>query len=125
MNQEELEGRTLQFSKNLIGVVQKLPKNLINYKLTSQVISSGTSIGANYREANASESEKDFKHKMNISFKEAKETRYWLDLLIFANPGHINELTPIRQESDELTRIFGKVVWTCKRNEKCKMKNVK
>ena len=116
MNQEELERRTLEFSKNLIKVLQKLPKNLINNKLIGQVISSGTSIGANYREANAAESPKDFKHKMNISFKEAKETRYWLDILIFANPAYTNDLSPLRQESDEFTRIFGKAVYTCKKS---------
>ena len=117
MNQEELERRTLEFSKNLIKALQELPKNLINYKLSSQVIDSGTSIGANYREANSAESKKDFKHKMNISFKESKETRYWLDILIFANPNHSDALLPLRQESDEFTRIFGKAVYSCKKIE--------
>jgi four helix bundle protein len=125
MNQEELEKRTLEFSKNLIKTVQQLPNNQVNYKIGGQVIDSGTSIGANYREANAAESSKDFKHKINISFKEAKETRYWLDLLIFANSNNIDDLSPLRQESDEFTRIFGKIVYSCKQNEKCKMKNVK
>ena len=123
MNREELERRTLEFSKNLIRVLNKLPKNLINNKLIPQAVSSGTSIGANYREANASESEKDFKHKINISFKEAKETKYWLDILISANPTYIKELTPLRQESDELSRIFGKAVSTC--NAKCKIQECK
>jgi len=121
MDQIELERRTLEFSKNLIRAILKLPKNLINYKLSSQVINSGTSIGANYMEANSAESSKDFQHKINISYKEAKETRYWLDLLIFANPNYLNDLSPLRQESDEFTKIFGKTVWSCKRNEKCKI----
>jgi len=118
MNRDELEKRTLEFSKNLIRVLLKLPRNLINDRLIGQAISSGTSIGANYIEANASESEKDFKHKINISFKEAKETRYWLDIIISANPMLINELSPLRQESDELSRIFGKAVTTCRLNAK-------
>jgi len=118
MNREELERRTLEFSNNLIQVLNKLPRNLINNKLIPQAVSSGTSIGANYREANASESEKDFKHKMNISFKEAKETKYWLDVLISANPTHAGQLRPLRQESDELSRIFGKAVSTCRQNAK-------
>jgi four helix bundle protein len=86
--------------------------------LSGQLIDSATSIGANYREANSAESGKDFQHKINISFKEAKETRYWLDLLIFANPKYSNDLSPLRQESDEFTKIFGKVVWSCRRKEK-------
>jgi len=118
MNREELERRTLEFSKNLVKVLQKLPKNLINDKLVGQAISSGTSIGANYIEANASESEKDFKHKINIFFKEAKETRYWLDIIISTNPIFISELSPLKQESDEFSRIFGKAVTTCRLNAK-------
>ena len=110
----------MEFGKNLIRVVAKLPKCPINDRLTGQVISSGTSIGANYREANSAESEKDFKHKMNLSFKEAKETRYWLDLIIYYNPSFVSDLAPVRRESDELTRIFGSAVYSCKRNEKLK-----
>lgn len=116
MNREELEKRTLEFSKNLIRALQQLPKNLINDKLIGQVIGSGTSVGANYREANASESERDFKHKLNISFKEAKETNFWLDNLMAANPGSSNDLLPLYRESDELLRIFGKAVTTCRKN---------
>lgn len=125
MNKEELERRTLEFSKNLVKELQKLPKGIINNKLISQAVSSGTSIGANYREANASESPKDFKHKMNISFKEAKETRYWLDILISTNPIYSNNLLPLRQESDELSRIFGKAVTSCRENAKSEMRNAK
>ena len=47
MNKEELEERTLEFSKNLIKVINKLPKNLVNNRVSGQVIDSGTSIGAN------------------------------------------------------------------------------
>ncbi len=124
MNREELEKRTLEFSKNLIKVLRQLPRDLINNKLISQSISAGTSIGANYREANASESPRDFKHKINISFKEAKEARYFLDLLISANPDFNNLLSPLRKESDEFARIFGKAVTTYRQNAKLK-KNAK
>ncbi len=116
MNRDELEERILTFSKNLITILGKLPKNMINNRLIDQVVRSGTSIGANYREANAGESPRDFKHKINISFKEAKETRYWLDILVASNSNFKQSLLPIRQESDELARIFGKAVSTCKQN---------
>ena len=86
MNREELEERTLTFSIQLIKVLKKLPKDIFNNKIIGQLIDFGTSIGVNYREANAGESPKDFKHKMNISFKEAKETRYWLDVLNICEP---------------------------------------
>ncbi|MBN2086966.1 four helix bundle protein [Candidatus Peregrinibacteria bacterium] len=117
MNKIELEERTLKFSKNLISIIKLLPRNQINYKLSGQAIGSGTSIGANYREANAAESKKDFKHKINIVLKEAKETKYWLELIMHANYNlDINNLADLFKESDELMRIFGKVVATCTAN---------
>ncbi len=123
MTKEELEDRTLKFSNSLIKVLSKLPRDLINSRIISQVTSSGTSIGANYREANASESEKDFKHKMNLSFKEAKETKYWLDILLSKNLEFRDDLMLLRNEADELSRIFGKAVSTCRRN--AELKNAK
>lgn len=125
MNREELERRTLEFSKVLAKVLQELPRNPINDKLIRQVIASGTSVGANYKEANTAESPRDFQHKMNISFKEAEETRYWLDILISVNPTHINNLSSLRKESDEFARIFGKAVTTCKINAKLIKSNAK
>ena len=74
--------RTLNFSENLILLVNELPKTSANLKIFHQIIRSGTSIGENYREACEAESAKDFVHKMSISKKEAKETLYWLELLI-------------------------------------------
>jgi four helix bundle protein len=123
MNKEELEKRTLDFSRNLINTLNKLPKNQINYQINSQLFKSGASIGANYREANASESPKDFKHKINISFKEAKETKYWLDLLISNNREFTSELQILYKEADELSRIFGKAVTTCRNNAKYGIQN--
>ena len=125
MNKEELEKRMLEFSTNLVKTLKRLPKDLINNKLISQVVRSGTSIGANYVEGNAAESYKDFQHKLNIAFKEAKETRYWLDILISANPDYKNNLQPLRQESDEFARILGKALSTCRTNAKSKMQNPK
>ena len=109
MNKYELEERTLQFSKNLIKALRRLPKDLINSSLIKQLSRAGTSIGANYREANAAESKKDFKHKINIVLKEATETLYWLDVLIVSNP----ELMPVHNEAKEFVKIFGKVISTC------------
>jgi len=117
MNRYELEKRTLDFSRNLIKALQKLPKNQVNYRLSGQAIDSGSSIGANYYEATASESPRDFKHKINISFKEAKETTFWLENLIAANPDNANDLLSLKKEADELMRIFGKSVATCRKNE--------
>jgi len=70
-----LEARTLEFSKGPIRLCKKLPKNTVNFKLVDQGIRSGTSIGANYREANETDTKRDFRNRVRIAKKEAKETR--------------------------------------------------
>ena len=57
--------------------------------------------------------------------QEAKETLYWLDILISANLNHSEDLLPLKQESDELMRIFGKAVTTCRKNQKSEIRNLK
>ena len=74
----DLEERTLKYGKEVIRLAKLLPKNSINIPLLSQLIRSGTSVGANYREANETSTKKDFLFRMRISKKEAKETEYWL-----------------------------------------------
>jgi len=119
MSNYDLEKRTLEFSVQLIQTLKSLPKNLYNYKAIQQVISSGTSIGANYMEANGAESRKDFIHKIRISLKESKETRYWLSILIRTNLTMIDELTDLRNKSNEFVLIFGKI--TSSNNHVCKL----
>jgi four helix bundle protein len=76
----ELESRTKGFALNIIKFVSNLPKNKITDVLGYQLLKSGTSIGANYREARRAESPDDFIHKIAIVEKEASETKYWLEL---------------------------------------------
>jgi four helix bundle protein len=123
MDRKELEERTIQFSINLIGMLKKLPKNSYNTKIISQCVRAGTSVGANYGEANGAESRKDFIHKLNLSFKEARETRYWLSILKATNPMDNELIEPIWIESDEIVRIFGKSVSTSRHNSIKKMNN--
>ena len=108
--QYDLEDRTLEFSKKLIRLVKSLPKNDINLILGRQVTRSGTSIGANYREANETETKKDFLFRLRTSRKEAKETVYWLNLIIEANPQLKEEIQPVLQESTELLKILAAII---------------
>ena len=87
MNKAELEQRTKEFSLNLIRFLQSLPKNYLGEAMGRQLLKSGTSIGANYREANRAESKADFIHKLAIAEKEASETVYWLELMTEAAIG--------------------------------------
>src|SRR3989338_7609464 len=77
----DLEDRTTKFSENLIIFCKAVPKTNITLPLLDQLIRSGTSIGANYFEANGAASKKDFKNKIYICKKEGKETQYWLRLV--------------------------------------------
>ena len=77
----DLEVRTLNFSTELVIFCKSCPKDAITLPLVNQLIRSGTSIGANYREANGGSSKRDFQNKIFICKKEAKETLYWLELI--------------------------------------------
>jgi four helix bundle protein len=118
MNRDDLEQRTLKFVKNLIELLNSLPRNIINDRIVGQCFSSGSSIGANYREANGAESKKDFKHKISISLKESKETKYWLEVSRLANSEKTEKIDALWTEVDEFAKIFGKIVSTCEKNEK-------
>ncbi|MEW6376942.1 MAG: four helix bundle protein [Thermodesulfobacteriota bacterium] len=106
----DLEKRTLEFAKNVIRLCKQLPKNVINNELIEQLIDASGSIGANYREANDALSKKDFKHRIKITRKEAKEAHYWLELLLEANPECREEIDYLLTEALELKKIFSSIV---------------
>ena len=102
----ELELRTKRFALAVIASVGDLKKSKAADVIGYQLLKSGTSIGANYREANRAQSHDDFIHKIAICEKEAAETEYWLELLIesgVANPGTCDDLL---REAGELLAIF-------------------
>jgi four helix bundle protein len=104
-----LEKRTLEFGKRIVKLSQILAKNIVNIELIKQLVKAGSSIGANYREANGAESKKDFAHKIRISLKEAKETHYWLELVIEANAEFQKRIEPLLRGSLELIKIFSSI----------------
>ena len=102
----EFEGRTKRFSLDLILILKSLPKGYLGDVIGRQLLKSGTSIGANYREANRAESKADFIHKLAIVEKEASETLYWLELMLEAGIGANQEAIRLMQEAKELLAIF-------------------
>jgi len=102
----DLEERTLEFAKKVIRLCKQLPQNVINNELIGQPIDSSGLVGANYREANDALSKKDFRHRIKITRKEAKETHYWLELLIDANPEFKEKIDILLIEALELKKIF-------------------
>lgn len=106
----DLEERTLEYGKRVIHLCRSLPKDTVNNIISNQLIRSGTSMGANYREANETTTKKDFSFRMRICRKEAKETVYWLQLVIEANPDLEKRVTPLLQETTELVKIFAAII---------------
>jgi len=106
----DLEERTAKFGEDIIEFTNTLPINPINKPLISQLVRSATSIGANYMEADAAESKKDFKHKISICKKEAKETMHWPRMIAKANPTKKNICRRLWQEAHELTLILSTIL---------------
>jgi four helix bundle protein len=113
MGKYDLEERTLRFSENLAQAPKKIPITPYNRKAILQVMDSGTSIGANYMEANGAESKNDFRHKIRIALKEARETKYWLQFLTSLDAAHRMILDPSLKECFELVLIFAKIANSC------------
>ena len=101
----ELEVRTKEFSVRVVRLIRTFPKTVDGIEVGRQLLRSGTSIGANYREANRAESKSDFIHKVGIAEKEASETVYWLEICEAAPLGDVAEVRALRKESCELLAI--------------------
>lgn len=106
----DLEERTAKFGEDTIKFCKKLPKSIILEPLIRQLIRSSTSVGANYCEADDAESRMDFKHKIGICKKEARETKHWLRMIATAEPGFKDEIKILWQEAKELNLIFNAIV---------------
>jgi len=106
----DLEERTSVFGQRIIAFVKTLPNNTVTVPLIKQLVRSGTSIGANYCEADGAASKADFRNKIALCRKEAKETRYWLRLVCFTLPNYKNDAVSLTQEVHELTLIFSAIL---------------
>ncbi|NEO85341.1 MAG: four helix bundle protein [Spirulina sp. SIO3F2] len=113
----EIEERTFAFAVRMVKLCQFLEEQLgVARTLANQLLRSGTSIGANVAESQAAQSRKDFIHKLEISLKEARETQYWLRLLIATELISIQRLQTLLDESIVITKILAKIVISTKKN---------
>ncbi len=113
----DLEERTALFGEGIIDFVKTLPHDRISDELVKQFIRSGTSIGANYMEADGAESKKDFRHKIALCKKEAKETKHWIRMIAKANPDRKKDCKNLWQEAQELTLIFSTILNTSRKGK--------
>lgn len=112
----DLEERTAKFGEEIIKFAKRIPKNVITLPIISQLVRCGTSVGANYCEADNAESRSDFKHKIGICKKEAKETMHWLRMLVIALPEFRDAARTIWKEAKELNLIFNAIVHSTRKN---------
>ena len=103
---KQLELRTKKFAISIINLSISLPKTEEGMVIKNQITKSGTSVGANYREANRSRSKADFRNKIKISESEASETAYWLEIIKEINWINDSGIDVILKEASELLAIF-------------------
>ena len=102
----DLEERTAKFGEAIIRLLKRIPRSPENDRLISQLAGCGTSVGANYCEANEGVSKKDFRCTIGCCIKEAKETKFFLRMVAASEPQLAPEARPLYREASELLRIF-------------------
>jgi len=112
----DLEERTAKFGEEIIKFSKKIPVNPVTKPLVPQLVHAGTSVGANYCEADDAESRKDFKHKIGICKKEAREAKHWLRMVVIAAPKLKMEARRLWGEAKELNLIFNTITHSTNKN---------
>ncbi len=102
----DLEERTAQFGEEIVRFAKAIPRSPANDRLINQVVGCGTSVGANYCEANEAVSKKDFLNTISRCAKEAKETRFFLRMIAAAEPSLADKARKLYREANELLLIF-------------------
>lgn len=115
-NKYDPEERTAKFGEEIIKLAHTIPKTVVNTPIVSQLVRAGTSVGANYCEADCAESKKDFEHKIGICNKESKESRHWLRMLAIAEPSLKDSARKLWKEASELNLIFTSIVRSARSN---------
>ena len=103
----DLVERVSLFGERIVRFSKKIPRDPTNNRLIDQLVGAGTSTGANYCEANEAVSQKDFKNTIGRCLKEAKETKFFLRMIVASEPSLAEEARTLYQEAHQLLRIFG------------------
>jgi four helix bundle protein len=105
----DLEERTALFGEAIIEFAKKVPLGPVTNRLIDQLVGAGTSVGANYCEADDAVSKKDFRHKISISKREAREAKFFIRMVVKAVPELREDAKLLWQEAKELHLIFAKI----------------
>ena len=116
---QDIRERTFEFAVRIIKLCHELDKKPgVSRNVSRQLLNAGTSVGANAEEAQAAQSKPDFISKNSIALKEARETHYWLRLLIAANIMSEKKLAELIDEAEKLKRILGSIVVSARRSQR-------
>ena len=116
MDKEQLKTRTKQFALRIIKLAQSLPNTIESQIIGKQIISAGTSVGANYRSACRGRSRAEFLSKLGIVEEEADESAFWLELIIEAKLLDTKMVNPLLQEANEIVAIMVSAKKTTRQN---------
>src|SRR5438270_13694794 len=105
----DLEERTARFGETVIRFCKTLPTTPITEPIIRQLVKAGTSVGANYCEADDAVSGKEFRQKIGTCKKEARETKHWLRMIAVASEDHTEQARILWKEANELTLIFATI----------------
>ncbi len=105
----DLEERSSQFGEAIIRFAQRVPLNPVNNRLIDQLVGAGTSVGANYCEADDGVSRADFKHRIGICRKEARESKFFLRMISTAEPNLKPAARELWKEAHALHLIFSRI----------------
>ncbi|MBI3914548.1 MAG: four helix bundle protein [Chloroflexi bacterium] len=106
MTKEIMKQRTKQFALRAINLAVALPENRVGNVIASQLIRSGTSVGANYRAALRARSPRDFSNKIGVVLEETDESGYWTEIIVDSKLIPSKRVVSLLQEANELTAIF-------------------
>jgi four helix bundle protein len=112
----DLEERTARFGETIIKFAKSLPRGPGNDRIIGQLVGAGTSVGANYCEADEAVSKKEFTHKIGTCRKEAKETKFFLRMAASAEPNLQDEARLLWKEANELHLIFCTIFKKCRKD---------
>ncbi|WP_424964262.1 four helix bundle protein [Ekhidna sp.] len=102
--------KSYSFAIEIIECYKTLTSEAKEFVLSKQLLRSGTSIGANVEEANGGYTKKDFKYKMSIAYKEARETKYWLRLLMDTNYIEVGKAELLLEDCEQILKILWKIM---------------
>ena len=119
MKDNVVKDKSLEFAVRIVNLYKFLVNEQKEFVMSKQILRSGTSIGANIREAEQAQSRADFINKLNIALKEANETEYWLELLIRTEYITREQYESINNDSTEINKLLISIIKTTKNYSSC------